>query len=355
MLSFFDTIAPTQFRDGAIPAFSVKVANMPNDAPLPATGSNSNLEKIIAQVDKLHSGAGVAQRILQIIRNADFNMGDVAECLEHDPALSAKILRLVNSSKYGLSVKIGKIRQAAQYLGRRSLQLVTLSFSVLDSFGKGAKGAMFLDYWRRTLTIAVAASKIAAKNKELSVDEAYTAGLMADVGTLALGQIEGDKYATMYLSHAHGEELLAAEKKLLGFTHPELASRMLERWGLPPAVIRAVERHHNPTGPREPLESVIYAAGLLSEALWTPNSPQVTAARSYLSEHFGTSLDDFIDLAMKCRTGIEESATVFGIKMGQTVDCQKLVDEARKLALETALDATLELDAIETVVSTTPS
>src|SRR5438309_12103419 len=94
-------------------------------------GSVTALEKLVRQIDRLHSGAGVAQRILALIRDPDFDMAEVAECLEHDPALSARILGMVNSSRYGLAHRIASIRHAAAFLGRRSLQLVTLSFSLV--------------------------------------------------------------------------------------------------------------------------------------------------------------------------------------------------------------------------------
>jgi hypothetical protein len=87
----------------------------------------------------------------------------------------------------------------------------------------------------------------------------------------------------------------------------------------------------------------------MSEALWTPNSPHVTAARKFLQEECGFNLDDFIDLALRCRSDIDESAEAFGISMGKSVNCQQLIDEARRVSLETALEAALELDTIETV------
>src|SRR5262245_62682931 len=90
-------------------------------------GNNEALDRLIRQIDRLHSGPGVAQKILALIRDPEFDMVEVAQCLEHDPALSARILGVVNSSRYGLAHKIASIRHAAAFLGRRSLQLVTLS------------------------------------------------------------------------------------------------------------------------------------------------------------------------------------------------------------------------------------
>jgi HD-like signal output (HDOD) protein len=312
------------------------------------------LDRLIRQIDRLHSGPGVAQKILALIRDPEFDMVEVAECLEHDPALSARILGVVNSSRYGLAHKIASIRHAAAFLGRRSLQLVTLSFTLLETFSRGPYRQMYLDYWRRALTMATVAHRIAERTGSVNGDEAYAAGLVADLGVLALAQVVGEKYVAMYLKHPHGPELVAVEVQSLGFSHADVGARLLERWGLPESVVTAVAGHHDPGVGGEPIELSVRAGWLMSEALWTPNSPHVTAARTFLQEECRLNLDDFIDLALKCRSDIDESAEAFGVKMGKAVNCQQLIDEARRVSLETALEAALELDAIETVAAGVP-
>jgi len=93
----------------------------------------------------------------------------------------------------------------------------------------------------------------------------------------------------------------------------------------------------------------VHGGWLMSEALWTPNSPEVAAARKFLEVECGINLDGFIDLAQRCRGDIDESAESFGIAMGKPINCQQLIDEARRVSLETALEAALELDLLETV------
>ena len=282
-------------------------------------GNVEALERLIRQIDRLHSGPGVAQRILGLIRDPEFDMTEVAECLEHDPALSARILGVVNSSRYGLAHKIGSIRHAAAFLGRRSLQLVTLSFSLLDSFSKGPYRQMYLDYWRRALTVATVAHRIAERAGGLNASAPRVARWLGDA-------------AAYHAERAHQADWLAG------------------------AVVLAVASHHDSTVGGEAIDTAVHAGWLMSEALWTPNSPHVTAARAFLQSECGLNLDDFIDLALRCRSDIDDSAQAFGITMGKSVNCQQLIDEARRVSLETALEAALELDTIETVAGslTTP-
>src|SRR5262249_11401228 len=157
-------------------------------------------------------------------------------------------------------------------------------------------------------------------------DEAYAAGLVADIGVLALAQAVGEKYVEMYLKQPHGPLLVAAEVELLGVSHAQGGSRLLERWGLPGSVLSAVSGHPEPDVGGELLAIAVHAGWFMPEALWPPNPPDVTAARMYLHEECRYSLDDFIDLALRCRGDIDESAKAFGITMGKTLDCQQLID-----------------------------
>ena len=96
------------------------------------------IDRALAKLDKLHSSPLVALRVMELTRNEEFEMFDVAECLENDPALTASILRLVNSSYYGLPRKITGLSHALNYLGRRSVRLAVLSFGLVKMLVSGA-------------------------------------------------------------------------------------------------------------------------------------------------------------------------------------------------------------------------
>ncbi|MBI3861696.1 MAG: HDOD domain-containing protein [Planctomycetia bacterium] len=315
----------------------------------------SAIDRMIGQIDRLHSVPAVAQKILGLIREPDFNLAEVAACLEHDPALSARVLGLVNSSRYSPASRVTSIRQAAALLGQRTLKLVTLSFSLIDAFSRGAHRQLFQDYWKRALTTATVAQRLAVRTKQSCRDEAYSAGLVADLGILALAHALGEHYVQLYSQFVHGPELVAAEVGAIGFDHAELGARLLERWGLPAQVISAVAGHHRPAADCDPMITVVHAGWLMSEALWTPNSPHVSAARDFLNERCGVGLDDFIELALACRNDINESADAFGISLSEQVNSEQLIDEARRLSFAAAFDATSELDSLADVAATTSS
>ena len=308
------------------------------------------VDDLIERVDRLHSGPRVAQRIVALTREPEFDMRRVVECLEHDPALSARILSVVNSSRYGLAQNVSSVRHAATYLGRRSLRLIVLTFSLVENLSKGAHGALYADYWRRALTMAHVAARLSRESRDISEDEAYTSGLLADVGILVLAQLEGEQYRSLYERCPHGPTLLRGEQTVLGFAHPELGARLLERWQLPAPVVSAVLTHHDSAQDLPRLNLAVRAGDLMADALWVPESSKVPAAKALLETQFGFDLDRFIDLALSCRQDIEQSAHAFGISVGPLDGCEYVLGEAHRLFCEASIDAALEMDSLEMAI-----
>ena len=90
-------------------------------------------DKLIGKIDQLHSSPQVSQKILNLTKNSDYNLNEVTKWLENDPAMTTRILRTINSSRYGLRHKVTNVRQAAAYIGQRSLRLITLTFGLVET------------------------------------------------------------------------------------------------------------------------------------------------------------------------------------------------------------------------------
>lgn len=308
------------------------------------------VDRLVRKVDQLHSGPKVAQRLLSLTRDPDFEMREVVECLEHDPALSARLLKVVNSSRYGLSHAVSSLRHAASFLGRRSLRQIVLTFALVETLTRGAKGALYSDYWRRSLTMATVSARLSRMRSDVAEDDAYTAGLLADVGILVLAQMEADRYLPVYENSPHSAGLVEVEQDTFGFGHPLLGARLLTNWGVPVQVVSAVEHHHERFNAFQPLDVTVHAGDLVADALWVSESTSVAAAREYLEKHFDLNLDGFIDLAVACREDIEESASIFGVELSTSVSCEQLLATARQLHSEVSLETAIELDSLETAV-----
>ncbi len=308
------------------------------------------MDALIDRVDQLHSAPQVACKILDLIEDPDFVVHDVVECLEHDPALAASILRLVNSAHFGLSHRVISLQHAVTYIGRRSLRLAVLSFGLVDHLMKGTPAQIYHSFWQRSFTMAAAASRLAAVSGEVNQDEAYTAGLIVDLGVLLFAQLEATTYPLIYKEQPHGPILARAEERQFGFDHAALGARLLSRWNFPGLLVEATAVHHEEGSADHALIATIQAADLVADVLWVPKSPQLPRAKAIVERRFGLDLDGFITLAVDCKEIIAESEKIFGVCLPGSIDCNALLQKARHLYLEQGIEDSIELDSLTALV-----
>ncbi len=307
------------------------------------------MDKTLDRLDRLASSPKVATEILELTQDADVDVQQIVDCLQHDPALTASILRMVNSSHYGLSHRIASVPHAVTYMGRNALRLSVLSFGLVDRLVQGAPADLCRTYWRRTLTTATAASQLCTAAGEVRSDEGYCAGLLADLGVLVLAQLHTDCYIELHQGLEHDEELMNAEQDFFGFTHAQLGGRLLERWNFSADVVEAVTNHHREQAGGQGLSLAVHAACVLGEVLWRPDRDRLAEVRRLLRQQFDIDLDRFITLSTNCQEGIAQSAELFGVWPVETFDCQAVLEQARDLWTQQAIKASIELDSVTAV------
>lgn len=269
----------------------------------------------VQRLDRLHSAPKVAQQILQLTRDPESVIYDIVRCIEHDPGLAAKILQLVNSSKYGVTRQITNIKYAVSYLGKDAIRTLTISFSMVESLTKGSKGRIFVDYWQRALTMAAISSYLADYHKCLTKDDAYTAGLLADVGILVFSQVERAQYSLIYESHPHGDALIKGERQYFGFDHALLGARLLELWDIPSEVVNAIEKHHSTAQHGCPLGTALRTSNLLAGSLWNRESAEYLEAEEVLNSYFQLNDSQIETMIGSCKQDVAESAAFFGVNL----------------------------------------
>ena len=308
------------------------------------------MDELINQIEELHSSPTVALKIFNLLKDPEFQMQELKKCLEADPALAAAILRLVNSSRFGLSRTIGNLTQAVALLGVRSLRLAVLSFGLIDRLTRGAPADVCKDYWRRALTMAAAASRLCRGQKTVPSDEAYAAGLLADSGVLLFAQVHPDQYVALYEEQGHGPGLLAAERQQFGFDHANLGSRLLAGWNLPDQLTHAVRNHHTDSRDGSFLQRAVRAGDMLADVLWIPRTPRLAEAQRFLEAKFDLGLDGFISLAVDCKNDIRSAADQFRVTLEGSIDCKALLKNALEQFRSEAIGATLDLDSLVAAV-----
>jgi HD-like signal output (HDOD) protein len=162
-------------------------------------------------------------------------------CIEQDPALACKVLRVVNSSLFGLNRPVADLNQAIGLLGIKPLKLLVLGFSLPDQLFAEVAADQLRWYWTNTLTRAVSARMICEQLWRQPGDEAFIAGLLHDIGILVLVRELGAPY-TSFLGRAIQEKccLAALEHDTIGFDHTQLSAALLCRWQLPQRLSEAI-------------------------------------------------------------------------------------------------------------------
>lgn len=301
---------------------------------------NETLNRLAGMAGRLYSLPGVAMKVLELADSPDADSATLKACIEHDPALTAKILRVVNSSLYSPSRPIGDLGQALALLGSKPLKLLVLGFSLPSDMFQGLESKILAMYWRHTLTKAVAARELMENLFRRPGDEAFIAGLLQDLGMLVLIQTLGPPYQRLVEKIREcGEDLYDRERKSLGFDHTALSAKLLLHWQMPDSLIEAVaipagEDPHESRG--GVLRRILAAAETLSclsaddrPELW----PQVVSELEALG---GGSKHDPEKLLREIQEKVRQLADIFSVRLPPERSVDSLLAAAQAKMAETA-------------------
>ena len=199
----------------------------------------------------LPSPTGVGLTILRITQSEDYSMGDITRAIQSDPALTGRILKLANSSGRSGLEPATVVSEAAMRLGVRTVRNVALGFTLVNGNRSGACSEFdYDDYWSSSLALAVSCDALATEQRSAVPAEAFTCGLLAGIGRLALASIHPERYADL-LVRSRGfplSTLRTLEREEFNLDHTELTGAMLEDWKLPEAFVFAVRHYQDEDG-----------------------------------------------------------------------------------------------------------
>ncbi len=189
----------------------------------------------------------VASRVLGF-SDETASVAEVAHVLASDPALTGQLLKVANSAYYGFSRQLATVREAVLLLGLKQVRQIAIGASLISSWNRtraGTDGFNMDMFWGHTLAVAMMAETGARKFNAARPEEAFTAGILHDIGVLALRKAMPERFSdVMATARRGGLSLWDAEMECLGFTHAELGGALTERWQLPARLAQAVSRHH---------------------------------------------------------------------------------------------------------------
>ncbi len=174
---------------------------------------------------------------------------DISDIISKDPALSARLLKIVNSPYYGFPSEITTISRAITIVGTRELVQLVLTTSVLNAFRGIPNDLINMDeFWKHSLACALTSKLLAKRCKQSSLEHFFVLGLLHNIGSLIMYQSIPEMCRDALSSARAGKELLfEAEQRLLGFDHTEVGEALIRKWRLPESMIEPIRYHHSPS------------------------------------------------------------------------------------------------------------
>jgi putative nucleotidyltransferase with HDIG domain len=215
-------------------------------------------------LDALPPLPAVALRVMQVAQDPASSASDLALVISSDPGLSARILRIVNSAAYRRSEReVSSVQEALVVLGFVQARNVAISSAITSAYAPDSLNAQFRIalFWRHSLAVAFRSAELAANSRKLAVPSAFTAGILHNMGRLAMFHADPAGIdRAVGLAIAEGLTLEDAEEQFLDYNHSELGGALAMRWRLPAEIVTAIARHHGADPDEVSLAGVVAAA-----------------------------------------------------------------------------------------------
>jgi putative nucleotidyltransferase with HDIG domain len=207
--------------------------------------SQDIFRKILDDHKELSSLPQVLSEVIKVANNPKSSVGELARVVMKDPGLTAKLLRVVNSSYYAPISEISSVKQAVVSLGIRTVTAIALSSSIYSLVNRVDSKIDRKKFWRHSLEVALAARAIARAVGHKPVEEAFVAGLLHDIGALVLEASFPDSFASIWKLVEAGENLTKIEERNWNTNHARVGQFLLAQWKIPVDICEAVGRHHD--------------------------------------------------------------------------------------------------------------
>ncbi|PJB96438.1 MAG: hypothetical protein CO080_03215 [Nitrospirae bacterium CG_4_9_14_0_8_um_filter_70_14] len=241
----------------------------------PPTVDHARVAALMASVKELPTLPAIAARVGMVARDPDSTVRDMATVIGQDQALTANLLRVVNSAYFGFIRRISSVFEAINLLGYNEVVKMAFTVAVIHEFHyESANGFDRTAFWSHAICVANASQALAEQLHCAPRDDAFTAGLLHDMGKLILDQFFPDAFGEiLQLIHDEGLTSCEAEMGRLGTTHAEIGEWIARSWLLPEATIATIRHHHEPAEQRcglpnsnDPIVDVVQFADLLCRA-----------------------------------------------------------------------------------------
>ena len=256
-------------------------------------------------------------QLQEALNDPDKTFQDIGDIISCDPALTARLLKIVNSPFFGFPSGIETISHAISIIGMNQLTDLALATLVIYQF-QGIPNSLFnmQKFWRHSMACGVAARSIAEFRGEKNVERFYLAGILHDIGQLVILKKEPALARDAFFrSKEQQENIYQSERELMGFDHADVGGELLKAWELPPRLVEAVAFHHQPqAAKRYPFEAaVIHTSDYIVHVLKVGSDAEFSEPQLYSKswDIIGLDADDFEFMKDKVKRQYEDLVRMF--------------------------------------------
>lgn len=290
--------------------------------------SEQSILELIKDNQELASLPQVLAEVIRIADNDDASTSDIANIIMKDPALTARVLRIVNSPFYGASREIGTINQAVMTLGTRAVKALALTAGLYRLFDDENGVVDRPRFWRHSLEVAIISREIANLCSYKPAEEAYVTGLLHDIGILVMEASFTDQFRRVWRLVTSGEPLAKLEDANWGTNHGRVGKFLLDQWKVPRFIGNAIAQHHEPleeqdNNPRDRLGRIIRLANQISKFRIYQTPPLEKDAFENveaLAESLGIGPTVLAELQESCLSLLIKESEFLDIKIGSISD-----------------------------------
>ncbi len=236
-------------------------------APCPRL-DRRQIENRLRNCPCLPSLASIEIALKELLGSDQRYTSQIAEIIRRDPSLTARLLRLVNSVHYGISKRVKNIEEAVFYLGMRQIRQLAMVTPIIEDFQimAGHTRLEWRGFWRHCIGTALMTREVIDLVQPQKADSDYVAGLIHDVGKIAMASAFPEHFAEIYIHRTEAEmDLMELEREVLGMDHAELGALYLEKQTLPETFVEIVRFHHQPE--LAPTQGLVAAAVQVADLL----------------------------------------------------------------------------------------
>tara|TARA_R110002049_G_scaffold252263_1_gene426775 strand:- start:78074 stop:79009 length:936 start_codon:yes stop_codon:yes gene_type:complete len=295
----------------------------------------------LKECKELPSPPGVAAQIIELSQNVGSDIDTLADVVSMDPVLSAKIIRMANSSLYMRAIETDSVQQAVSMFGWTGTLNIALSFSLVGGAKETDSAGLDYDlFWRRSLATAVACRKLGEVTKYHAKEELFLPGMLQDLGMLAIDKAIPSVYRGIDERQQDHRYLNALEMSQLETNHAVIGEWLLRSWRIPDKITQIVRLSHSENEAADvqldpKLIQCIRFSGPIADCIYCDEEYKNYMEVAEMTEQqFGLDITDFLSLIGKLTEEYQEMAALFDIDVGDATVLQANADNAKQILLK---------------------